>query len=346
MLHHCQISPTQRIISVAMLAACFFASNATATAPFQRVFIDKYIKDHPDKDYAKFMKRKVRCLICHQGKGGHHENTYGKPMAELLDAKADKKNTEKILAAIDEVNQLPLDPEDPTGETFGDRITAGKIPAADDLESLKTSPESEAISLFDGESLEGWIGATKSYEVRDGVIACIKGTGGNLFTENEYSDFEFSFEFRLTPGANNGLGIRSPLEGDPAYVAIELQILDNDADKYKNLQQYQYHGSAYGVAAAKRGALNPTGEWNHQTVRCEGRQITVTLNDEVILDINLDKAAPDGKTIDGREHPGLSRESGHIGFLGHGDMVEFRAIEIVDLAQAAEYDDENEKEDE
>lgn len=202
-------------------------------------------------------------------------------------------------------------------------------------ETELAASQAEAVSLFDGETLNGWVGATKSYEVRDGVIACIKGTGGNLFTEGEYSDFVFSFEFRLSPGANNGLGIRSPLKGDPAYVGIELQILDNDADKYKNLKKYQYHGSAYGVAAAKRGALKPTGEWNQQTVRCEGRHLSVTLNDQVILDVNLDEAAHEGKTIDGRKHPGLNRESGHIGFLGHGDMVEFRAIEIIDLSQNA-----------
>jgi hypothetical protein len=95
------------------------------------------------------------------------------------------------------------------------------------------------------------------------VIRPEKGSGGNLYTKDEYSDFIFRFEFQLTPGANNGLGIRTPLEGDAAYVGMELQILDNEADVYKNLQKYQYHGSVYGVIPAKRGYLKPTGEWNY-----------------------------------------------------------------------------------
>ena len=86
--------------------------------------------------------------------------------------------------------------------------------------------------------------------------------GGNLYTEKEYADFIYRFEFQLTPGANNGLGIRAPLTGDAAYVGMELQILDNTAPIYANLHEYQYHGSVYGVIPAKKGFLKPVGEWN------------------------------------------------------------------------------------
>ncbi|MCK7534569.1 MAG: DUF1080 domain-containing protein [Marinilabiliales bacterium] len=76
-------------------------------------------------------------------------------------------------------------------------------------------------------------------------------SGGNLYTEKEYSDFVFRFEFQLTPGANNGLGIRTPMEGDAAYAGMELQILDNTAAIYADLEPYQYHGSVYGVIPAQ-----------------------------------------------------------------------------------------------
>jgi hypothetical protein len=95
-------------------------------------------------------------------------------------------------------------------------------------------------------------------------------SGGNLYTEKEYSDFIFRFEFRLTPGANNGLGIRTPLQGDAAYVGYELQILDNDAPVYAHLKPYQYHGSVYGIIPAKRGYQKPVGEWNSQEVWIRG----------------------------------------------------------------------------
>ena len=122
--------------------------------------------------------------------------------------------------------------------------------------------------LFDGTNLDQWIGNKRDYVVESGNIVLYpsQNFGGNLYTKEQFDNFVFRFEFMLTPGANNGLGIRTPLEGDAAYVGMELQILDNDAPIYKDLQAYQYHGSVYGVIPAKRGYLKPTGEWNYQEV--------------------------------------------------------------------------------
>ena len=135
---------------------------------------------------------------------------------------------------------------------------------------------------------------------------------------------------KLTPGANNGLGIHAPLYGDAAYLGKEIQILDNTAEKYKQLRPYQYHGSVYGVLPAKRGYLNKVGKWNEEEVYVSGDEIRITLNGEIIVEGNL-KEALDNGTIDGRWHPGLRRRTGHIGFLGHGDVVYFRNIRIKEL---------------
>lgn len=188
--------------------------------------------------------------------------------------------------------------------------------------------------LFDGKTLDGWVGNKQAYTVENGMIVVNPaggGSGGNLYTEKEYSDFVFRFEFQLTPGANNGLGIHAPLEGDAAYVGKELQILDNTADKYANLQPYQYHGSVYGIIPAKRGFLKPVGEWNQQEVTVQGSKIQIVLNGTVIVDGDMIEASKNG-TMDGKDHPGLKRTKGHIGFLGHGDVLRFRNIEIKDLA--------------
>ena len=139
--------------------------------------------------------------------------------------------------------------------------------------------------LFDGTNMDQWMGNTEGYQVEEAAMVVHPDLGhGNLYTKEEYSDFEYRFEFQLTPGANNGLGIRAPLEGDAAYVGMELQILDNEAPKYKDLHPYQYHGSVYGVIPAKRGFLLPTGEWNQEEVVVKGTKIKVTLNGTVILD--------------------------------------------------------------
>jgi len=186
--------------------------------------------------------------------------------------------------------------------------------------------------LFNGENLDGWVGNKTAYVAEDGMIVIYpdKGGSGNLFTEKEYANFNFRFEFQLTPGANNGLGIRAPLEGDAAYVGMELQILDNTAEKYANLHEYQYHGSVYGVIPAKRGFLKPVGEWNQEEVIVNGDSIKVILNGEVIVDGNI-KEARKGGTLDGKKHKGLKNKKGHIGFLGHGDLVRFRTIRIKEL---------------
>ena len=199
------------------------------------------------------------------------------------------------------------------------------------LGSLQAQEEG-FVPLFDGQSLTGWVGNKSSYLVKDGMIVIEPqgGGGGNLYTEKEYGNFVLRFEFQLTPGANNGLGIHAPLEGDAAYVGKELQILDNEAEKYATLQPYQYHGSVYGVIAAKRGYLRPTGEWNQQEVRVQHPYITIVLNGEVILEGNYLEASKNG-TLDKKEHPGLQRSRGHIGFLGHGDLVRFRNIKIKEL---------------
>lgn len=190
--------------------------------------------------------------------------------------------------------------------------------------------------LFDGTNMHQWTGNTTDYIIEDGNIAIRpkpgKGSGGNLFTKEEFSDFVYRFEFQLTPGANNGLAIRAPLKGDAAYEGMELQILDNDAPVYKNLHIYQYHGSIYGTLPAKRGYLKPVGEWNYEEVIVKGPKIKVILNGTVILDGDITEARKNG-AADGKSHPGLLRNSGHIGFLGHGSPVQFKNIRIKDLSK-------------
>jgi len=187
--------------------------------------------------------------------------------------------------------------------------------------------------LFNGTDLTGWVGNKQGYAIKDGIMICDPSLGGSgdLYTEKEYGDFVFRFEFRLTPGANNGLGIRVPSGGHAAYDGMELQILDDQSPRYAGwLKDYQHHGSIYGVVPAKKGYLKPVGEWNFQQVTAKGKQIKIKLNGETIIDADIEQASTP-KTLDGNKHPGLKRSSGHIGFCGHGDQVEFRNIRIRSL---------------
>jgi len=184
--------------------------------------------------------------------------------------------------------------------------------------------------LFDGKTLTGWVlmhGRGRGYIVENGAIVCPEDGGGNLYTEKEYSNFVLKLEWRLWEGGNNGVGIRAPVEGDAAYVGVEIQVLDDEAAVYQkmSLKPAQYAGSVYMVCPAKRGFVKRNGEWNTEEIVADGRKIKVTLNGHVVCDVNLDDVK-DPEVL--KKHPGLARTSGHVGFLGHGTRVEFRDIRI------------------
>lgn len=189
--------------------------------------------------------------------------------------------------------------------------------------------------LFDGTNMHEWTGNTVDYILEDGCISMVPSSsyGGNLYTKDEYGNFIYRFEFQLTPGANNGVGIRTPMEGDAAYVGMEIQILDCEHPIYSDITPLQHHGSVYGIIPAREDhskVLKPVGEWNTEEIMANGDQIRVTVNGVVILDGNIRDAVKNG-TADGKEHPGLFNKKGHIGFLGHGSPVKFRNIRIKEL---------------
>lgn len=216
------------------------------------------------------------------------------------------------------------------GEIQWKNIFVKELTSQEAIEFLREQPATDLSSVFDGESFEGWSGPTENYQIVDGSIQCKAGTGGTIFTDKEYGDFKARLEFQLPPGGNNGLAIRYPGQGDTAYVGLcELQVLDNTADKYAELDPRQYHGSAYGMIAAKRGYLNPVGDWNFQEVTVQGSRITVELNGSVILDGDLSEVTD---YMAGSPHPGKERTKGHFGFAGHGDPVRFRNIAIGEIS--------------
>ena len=190
--------------------------------------------------------------------------------------------------------------------------------------------DSDFAKIFNGKDLEGWAGPVDNYEVKKGALRCKPKKGGTIYFDKKYSDFTARLEFKVPPGGNNGLAIRYPGKGDTAYVGMcELQVLDNTAEKYAKLDERQFHGSAYGMAAAHRGFQRPVGEWNYQEVTVKGSTIKVELNGFVILDADLAKVE---KYLGDKKHPGLENTEGYFGFAGHGSAVEFRNVAIKDLS--------------
>ena len=208
-------------------------------------------------------------------------------------------------------------------------LAAGSLAAKDTNTAGLSAKEAKEgfVSLFDGRTLKGWQGDVKGYVVEKGAIVCNR-TDGNLFTAKQYANFVFRFEFKLPRAGNNGVGIRTPMQGIPAYVGMEIQILDDGHPTYRNIEPWQAHGSIYGVVPAKRGSLKPVGKWYQEEIVANGSRIKVTVNGRAIVDADLSKI---DKTPDHEKHPGLHNAKGYVGWLGHNDPVAFRNIRIKPL---------------
>lgn len=201
--------------------------------------------------------------------------------------------------------------------------------------------------IFNGKDLDGWVGATNLFYAENGELVFREGEKnfGNLFYDKELKDFTARFSFKLVPNGNNGFAVRAGracVDGgaliggnavmkDAAYNGMEIQILDDTGSLKQKNKAWQYCGSIYGVAAAQKGHLRPVGEWNDYDITVVGEYVTVVLNGVTILSTSVKDLPTDGKTPDGKPHPGLHNPSGYIGFLGHTMPVRMRNIRIREL---------------
>ena len=213
------------------------------------------------------------------------------------------------------------------GEIRWRNIRAREIGADEAIQILGTKNAGQFTKIFNDRNLESWKGPVNNYQVVDGELGCKDGKGGTIYTESEFADFQVRFEFKLPPAGNNGLAIRYPGTGDAAYSGMcELQVLNSDYPG--KLDDRQLHGSAYGMVAAAKGYLRPTGVWNFQEVTVVGSTIKVELNGNLILDCDLKDVT---QFMGDRPHPGKDRKSGHFGFCGHQDPVRFRNVRIREI---------------
>jgi hypothetical protein len=172
------------------------------------------------------------------------------------------------------------------------------------------------------------------WEVRDGVLHGSGARGTWLVSEKEYEDFELAFEFLLGPTGNSGCALRTPLKGDPAFDALELQMVDL---RYKpDALASELTGALYRALAPREQVYRPE-KWNAYHIRLEGSRIRVVLNDVTIIDTDLAERKETGKRHDGKDALPLSERPrrGRIGFqeLGRGEeRVQIRNARVRELA--------------
>lgn len=196
---------------------------------------------------------------------------------------------------------------------------------------IHAESEKGFVSLFDGQSLNGWTyfgNKGGEYFVKDGVIVCPEKSKGNLLTDGEYSDFVLRLEFKLDHNGNNGVAVRVPMSAENlTYVGVEIQMLDDNAPMHWYIHPWQHNGSVYGIIPARNGTAK-IGDWNTEEITCIGRHYKIVLNGKVIVDGDLN-SVHDPEVL--HTHPGMLRDRGHLGFLGHSSRFEFRNIRIKEL---------------
>lgn len=178
--------------------------------------------------------------------------------------------------------------------------------------------------------LVGWQqigGQERAWNFENGVLS-VAGKGGWLATHRQYNNFALQVEFRVPPGGTSGIFIRAPLEGDPAYTGLKIQIRDDSAEQGTRLEPFQYTGSIYGIQAPSERVSKKAGQWQRMVIIAQGVHIQVGLNGKKIVDTDLSYYTHLADT-----HPGLLRKGGHIGLQSDGGPIEFRNIKLRELPE-------------
>lgn len=170
------------------------------------------------------------------------------------------------------------------------------------------------------------------WQVKDGVLHGSTPRGTWLISEKEYGDFVLEYEFQLGPQGNSGCGLRFPLQGDPAFDGVEMQMADPRYYGDYRAAPYELTGALYKGLAPKRAKYLPEA-WNTCRITCQGGRVEIILNGDTIIDVDLDtKATPLERGTPLKDRP----RRGHIGFQElsrGGGHVMIRNARITELTK-------------
>ncbi len=269
--------------------------------------------------------------------GTENENITGK-LAPAVVLPPSSAADAAVLAPLPQKNsseQRPADPQPPT-KPKGIPVSPVSIRATESDEPPATEIPEGFIPLLNSQNMTGWEvidGKADSWDFKDGVVSCVAPGGGWIQTLAMYSDFELRFEYRLSPGGNSGISLRYPGQGNPSLEGLEIQLIDDQAEKYKNIQPEQATGSLYFAAAPQvRDAALPAGNWNHCVVKCVGQRLDVTINDKLVNEIDLTQISTQVEGV-ARTVAAIRSPMGAIALQSHSTRVDFRQIVLRDMTQ-------------
>ena len=191
--------------------------------------------------------------------------------------------------------------------------------------------------LFDGTSLDAWRGYRREtlpesgWELKDGALRTVaKVKGAELITRKKFNDFEFTWEWRVAPGGNNGVKYLVT-EGRPQSPGHEYQMID-DAGYPGKLGPNHLTADFYDVLpAAADKPIRPAGEWNTSRIVVRGARVEHWLNGKNVLTYELGSAAAKAGVEKSKfkGHPGFGEKiAGHIMLTYHQDECWYRNLKI------------------
>ena len=196
--------------------------------------------------------------------------------------------------------------------------------------------------IFDGETLNGWTTTngkpvTQGWEVVDGVIHLAPGKqrGGNIVTAKEYVNFDFRFEWKISPRGNSGIKYRVREYGKRT-LGCEFQIID-DAGSPDGKKPKSSTGSLYDIYPPSANKyLNPVGEYNTSRIVIRGNWVQHWLNGQLIVSVSIGscdwyqkKAQSKFKDIQGFSES----RAGKIMLTDHNSEVWYRNLVIYELPE-------------
>ena len=203
----------------------------------------------------------------------------------------------------------------PAAGLLGLEVTGGEA----EFRNLRIREEGGRPLLADG-GLSGWqvvgSGETIWSRTEEGYLACSGERGGWISTIDRFDNFTLSLGYLLEPGGNSGVYVRAPHEGHISRLGMEIQVLDDGAEKYANLKPYQYTGSIYAVVPPARRLTRPAGQWNRLQIQCSDRQVSTWVNGRLVV----------SAALDGFEELAGRPRKGYLGFQNHNSRILYRNV--------------------